>query len=168
MDKLAKIILDLRLIPHPEGGFFRETYRSAGVIKQECIDPKFIGKRNYSSCIYFLLTYQLFSAFHSIIQDEIWHFYDGSPVRLSTIARNGDYSVSVIGRDIDGGDLLQFVVPGGTWVAAEVLNKDEFALVGCTVSPGFDYMDFELPDRDKLISEFPQHKEIITRLTRVS
>jgi predicted cupin superfamily sugar epimerase len=168
MEKLAKIISDLRLLPHPEGGFFRETYRSSGEIKQDSFDSALKRRRRYSTCIYFLLTSESFSAFHSIFQDEIWHFYVGSPIRLSMITRNGEYSVVFIGRDIDGGEVPQFVVPGGTWVAAEVVNIDDFSLVGCTVSPGFDYTDFELPARDQLISEFPQHKEIITRLTRVS
>jgi predicted cupin superfamily sugar epimerase len=167
MDKLAKIISDLQLKPHPEGGYFRETYRSAGKIKSEDLDSRFTGLRNYSTCIYFLLTYESFSAFHNIFQDEIWHFYDGSPVKLSMISRNGVYSDIIIGRDMKKGERFQFVVPGGTRVAAEVIKKNEFSLVGCTVSPGFEFADFELQKRDRLILEFPQHREIITRLTRV-
>jgi len=167
MKQLETIIQNLKLQPHPEGGFFRETYRSAGEIKQDSLDSKFKGKRNYSTCIYFLITSEVFSAFHRIHQDEIWHFYDGSPINLHIITPKGGYSNTIIGRDIDEGQIPQFVVPGESWFAATVINKNDYSLVGCTVSPGFNFLDFELPIRNDLIIKFPQHKEIITKLTRV-
>ncbi len=166
MKRLDKIILNLKLKPHPEGGFYRETYRSYGEIKQDSLDTKFKGKRNYSTCIYFLLTSEVFSAFHRINQDEIWHFYDGSPINLHIITPEGEYSKTVIGRDIDHEQVPQFIVPGGCWFAATVINKNDYSLVGCTVSPGFDFLDFELPSRNDLIIKFPQHKKIITELTK--
>lgn len=165
MNLVDQIIRKLDLKPHPEGGFFRETYRSEGVINSDSLDPDYKGERNYSTCIYFLLTSDVFSAFHRIRQDEIWHFYDGSPILIHVITQDGEYSKTVIGRDIDRGEIPQFVVPGGSWFAATVINPNDYSLIGCTVSPGFDFHDFELPTRNALISMFPQHREIITRLT---
>jgi uncharacterized protein len=166
MGRIDDIIKTLDLKTHPEGGYFRETYRSEGEILQSCLDNNFIGNRNYSTCIYFLLTSKAFSAFHMIRQDEIWHFYDGSALQLHMISPEGNYSYAVIGKEINNGQVPQFVVPASTWFAASVLEKESFALLGCTVAPGFDFSDFTLADRNYLIIAFPQHKEVITRLTR--
>jgi hypothetical protein len=164
MNKIQNIIKRLKLEPHPEGGYFKETYRSAGEINQ--LNANYQGKRNYSTCIYYLLTSDAFSAFHRIKQDEIWHFYDGSPVNLHQISPDGSYSSIIIGRDIDKGQQPQFVVKGGIWFAATVVNENDFSLVGCTVSPGFDFRDFEIADRSKLVINHPKHIKIITELTR--
>ncbi len=163
MNKFEDIIEKLDLQPHPEGGYFKETYRSHGEI--DTLKESYKGNRNYSTCIYFLLTSDTFSAFHRIKQDEIWHFYDGSPIRLHTISSTGVHSEFVIGRDFDKGQVPQLVVPGGDWFAASVVGEDNYALVGCTVAPGFHFDDFELPTRKELISKFPKHKEVITALT---
>jgi uncharacterized protein len=166
MHKPDRIIKDLKLKPHPEGGFYRETYRSTGEIDQDDRESGLKGKRNLATCIYFLITSEAFSSFHRIRQDEIWHFYIGSPIRLHLITQAGDYSSHVIGNDIYNGEIPQIVVPGGNWFAAEVINNDDFSLVGCTVSPGFDYNDFELADQDDLLLKFPGRNEIIRKLTR--
>jgi uncharacterized protein len=166
MDKIEEIISNLGLKPHPEGGYFRETYRSVGVISQECLGMRYNSLRNYSTCIYFLLTSGRFSAFHRIVQDEIWHFYKGSSLKIHMIDDKGVYSVKVVGTDFEKGEVPQFVVSGQTWFAATVSDIDSYSLVGCTVSPGFDFEDFELPDRQELTLAFPQHKEIIKVLTR--
>lgn len=166
MEPVDHIIKTLNLSPHPEGGYFRETYRSQGEIGPECLFDQYPAKRSFTTCIYFLLTYGNFSAFHRITQDEIWHFYDGSPLHLHLITQQGDYSKIAIGRKLDEGEVPQFVVPGGTWFAATVINPNGYSLVGCTVSPGFDFADFELGMRDALISKFPQHNGIIMQLTR--
>ncbi|HNW97287.1 MAG TPA: cupin domain-containing protein [Bacteroidales bacterium] len=160
------IIQKLNLQPHPEGGYYSETYRSSGKIKQDNLDSVYKGKRNYSTCIYFLLTSETFSAFHKIHQDEIWHYYDGSPLNLHIISPEGEYSKIIIGRNIENGQVPQFIVKGGNWFAADIINDDDFTLLGCTVSPGFDYNDFELAKRNELIEKFPQHKKIIAELTR--
>jgi len=165
MDTIKKIIETLGLQPHPEGGFFKETYRSEGVIKKECLPSHYDGSRNFSTCIYFLLSSESFSAFHRIKQDEIWHFYDGSPIVLHMISKNGDYSKVIIGKEINKGQVPQFVVPGSYWFAAKVLRENSYTLVGCTVSPGFDFADFELPARQELCNLFPEHERIITELT---
>lgn len=163
--KIKNIISQLELKPHPEGGYFKETYRSEGEINQENLDGNYNGNRNYATCIYFLLTSDTFSAFHKINQDEIWHFYDGSPIKIHMISEIGAYSNVIVGNNLKNGERPQFVVSGGYWFAAQVINNDNFTLVGCTVSPGFDFRDFELPSRKTLISKFPQYETLITRLT---
>jgi hypothetical protein len=159
-----EIIKILELTPHPEGGYFKETYRSKGAIENNSLDFLTDGIRNYSTSIYFLLDQMDYSAFHRIKQDEIWHFYLGSTLLLHTINPNGKYDCIRIGNNIKNGEVLQYVVPAGTWFASEIENKNEFALCGCTVSPGFDFNDFEMPDKDKLLEMFPLHDEIINRL----
>ena len=165
MKTIQNIISQLNLKPHPEGGYFKETYRSVGEIKHDSLDPEYKGSRNYSTCIYFLLTSENFSAFHRIKQDEIWHFYDGSPIRLHTISPSGEHSQFIIGRDFNNGETPQLVVPGGYWFAAEIINDNSYALVGCTVAPGFSFEDFELESCSELVSMFPQHKSLITKFT---
>ncbi len=113
-----------------------------------------------------MLTSDTFSAFHKINQDEIWHFYEGSALKLYVISDKGEYSEHVIGNDFAAGQVPQFVVPGGHWFAAKTIETDSYSFVGCTVSPGFDFADFVLPKREELISKFPQHQEIISQLTR--
>lgn len=164
--EIEKLIQKLELQPHPEGGYFKETYRSEGFIPKDSLGKAYTGPRNYSTCIYFLLTSDTFSAFHKIQQDEFWHFYKGSSIDLHLISPDGNHSKVVIGNDIENGEIPQFVVPGGYWFGGKVMAKDSYALVGCTVSPGFDFADFTLAEREKLIQEFPQHKGIIEELTR--
>jgi len=164
-NSIDDLITTLNLKPHPEGGYFKETYRSKGEIDKNSLDKSYDGKRNYSTCIYFLLTYDNFSAFHRIKQDEIWHFYDGSTINLHVISKLGVYNCHSIGRNLKKGEVPQFVVPGGSWFAAEVVTQNAYSLIGCTVSPGFSFEDFELKSRDDLTSLFPDKKEIISRLT---
>lgn len=166
MDKAEKIVQLLKLQPHPEGGFFKETYRSEGIIQPESLESDYKGNRNYSTCIYYLLTSDVFSAFHRIRQDEIWHFYQGSPIELHMITPSGEYSKNLIGNDIEKGQVPQFVVHGGNWFAASVMQKDDYSLAGCTVAPGFDFQDFEMAKYDELIRCFPQHLQIIKKFTR--
>lgn len=157
-----QIIKKFNLETHPEGGYFKETYRSELV----AVPEGFKSERNYSTSIYFLITNEAFSAFHKVNQDEIWHFYIGSCIHLHLIHPNGKYELIKVGNQITDGEVPQFVVPAQTWFAAEVVEEHQFAFVGCTVSPGFDFKDFELANREALTSKFPNHKNIIKRLTR--
>lgn len=159
MKDYTGLIAQLQLQPHPEGGYFRETYRSNSLA-----DFENIGVRNYSTCIYYLLTADTFSAFHRIKQDEIWHFYAGEAVNLHLISPEAEYVKLVLGSDIVNNQVPQLVVPSGYWFAAQV--QSTYALVGCTVAPGFDFNDFELAKRDDLILQFPQFKQLIIGLTR--
>jgi predicted cupin superfamily sugar epimerase len=165
MNSSENIINKLNLQAHPEGGYFRETYRSKGEVNTDSLPADYKGKRNYSTCIYFLLTSDNFSALHRIKQDEIWHFYDGSPILLHVITPEGEHSEIVIGNDLSKGEIPQYVVPGGCWFAAEVINKNSYSLTGCTVSPGFSFEDFELKSKAELINMFPHQKEVISKLT---
>lgn len=163
-DQLIKL---LNLQSHPEGGYFKETYRSDGTIPQKSLPNTYSGDRNYCTGIYFLLTSENFSAFHKINQDEMWHFYDGSALRIHIISNEGEYRSQLVGRDLANGELPQFVVKGGCWFASEVVEGGDFSFVGCTVAPGFDFEDFILASRQQLIESFPSHRDVIKRLTRV-
>ena len=158
----------LELLPHPEGGYFKETYRSKGVINKSALPSTFNGDRSYSTAIYFLLTSKNFSAFHKIASDELWHFYDGDGLSIHIIHPDGKKEELRLGRDIKKGETFQAMVPAGSWFASETINREGWALVGCTVAPGFDFNDFEMAERDKLIKKYPQHTELIQRLTRTS
>lgn len=159
------VIQHLQLQPHPEGGFFKETYRSAGRIPSQSI-PKFNGGRHYSTAIYFLLQKGDFSAFHRIKSDECWHFYEGGTLLIHVIDDQGNYSCIHLGRNIHEGEIFQFVVPADSWFASEPAPETEFSLVGCTVSPGFDFADFEMANAKDLSKEYPQHRSLIRRLCR--
>lgn len=152
----------LRLQPHPEGGFFGETYRSALEITPE----GYPGRRPASTAIYFLITAAAFSAFHRLRSDEGWHFYTGSPLRLHLIHPDGSLETRLLGADPAQGQQFQTVVPAGVWFAAEVPAPDGYCLAGCTVAPGFDFADFELAERAALSAAYPQHAELIRMLTR--
>lgn len=155
----------LQLKPHPEGGFFKETYRSSGIIPLKCL-PEFSGDRHYSTAIYFLLEQGNFSAFHRIKSDECWHFYEGGTLFIHIIDEGGNYSCIRLGRKIDEGEAFQFVVPAGCWFASETAPGTSFTLVGCTVAPGFDFADFEMANGEELSKQYPQHEPIIKRLCR--
>jgi len=165
METINKIIASLELLPHPEGGYYREYYRSEGRIPQGSMSVAYTGDRNYATSIYFLLTSAAFSAFHRIKQDEIWHFYKGSPLIIHMISETGRYSKVILNNMFQEGEHLQYVVKGGVWFAAEVIDPDSYTLVGCTVAPGFDFDDFELPSQNQLLEKFPQHQKLINRLS---
>jgi len=156
----------LQLLPHPEGGFYRETYRAGERIARQHLPPRFTGDRSFVTAIYFLLRSQDFSALHRMRQDEIWHFYDGSSLTISVIDPGGELSAIRLGRDVRAGEVLQAVVPGGCLFGARVNAPDSFALVGCDVAPGFDFADFEMPARQELLAAYPQHRAVIEQLTR--
>lgn len=163
---LQDIINKLNLKPHPEGGYYSETYRSFhSAIYQ---DTLFKGEtRNYATGIYFLLTDDNFSAWHRIKSDEMWHYYYGTaPLLVHELNRNGNYIVTEISNGVSNVFNPQYVVKAGHWFASEIKERKGFALVGCTVSPGFDFSDFELAERNKLLTQYPQHKFIIESLTR--
>ena len=138
-----RLIKALALAPHPEGGFYRETYRTT------------------STAIYFLLPAGEFSAFHFLRSaDEMWHHYGGDPVELHLISPDGKHRVEILGAEQP-----QVLVPAGTLQAARVRGTNH-ALCGCTVTPAFTFDDFEMPTRDELLARHPQNEEVIRKLTR--
>ena len=157
----------LKLERHPEGGYFRETYRSSLSIPQSALPDSFAGERSVSTAIYFLLQDEDFSAFHRIASDEMWHFYAGDPLSVHAIDSDGQSIEIKLGPDPERGEVLQAVVPAGCGFGSRLAQSGTFALVGCTVAPGFDFADFEMAERSSFLREFPQHADLIRTLTRV-
>jgi uncharacterized protein len=161
----AAWIRELELAPHPEGGFFRETWRSPETLAGAALPPRFAGARALGTAILYLLPAGEFSRLHRLRADEVWHLYDGGPLHLHLLEPGTGYRRIVLGRDIAGGERLQAVVPHGTWFGAETPAGVAFALAGCTVAPGFDFADFELGSREALLAEFPAQRDWVVRLT---
>jgi len=163
-----EIITRLGLKPHPkEGGFFSETYRADETIPTENLPGRYGGSRAFGTCIYYLLTPRTFSAIHRLQSDEIFHFYLGDPVEMLQLLPDGNGKVMVIGPDLLTGMTPQVVVPRGVWQGARLAAGGEFALLGCTVAPGFDYADYEHGRRADLIDQYPDFWEKIIALTAV-
>lgn len=160
-------IARLKLIRHPEGGYYRETYRSAETVTAAALPSRFGGgERSISTAIYFLLGGNDFSAFHRLKSDELWHFHAGATLTIHVMDAEGNYHVQRLGNGNEEGEEFQAAINAGNWFGAELEEKDSFALVGCTVAPGFDFRDFEMADRDDLIRAYPWHRRLIERLTR--
>lgn len=148
--------------PHPEGGFFAETYRSTESVPQAALPARFAGVRAFSTAIYFLLESHNRSALHRIQSDEVWHFYAGGPLEVFVIEPNtGVLTVIRLGNRPDRGEVFQAVVRAGCWFGSKPMTGSDFSLVGCTVAPGFDFADFELADRAEMLRQFPQHQAVI-------
>ncbi len=156
----------LRMEKHPEGGWFKEVYRSGEIIPHETLPPTFSGPRNFSTSIFFLLKGEQFSGFHKILSDELWHFYSGSSLNIYQIDREGYLKEHHLGLNMDAGEQPQLVIDKETWFASRLKEPltDNYALVGCTVSPGFDFNDFELANAEHLKQQFPNHTKIIEEL----
>ncbi|GAB3986725.1 hypothetical protein GCM10028807_04750 [Spirosoma daeguense] len=166
----ADYIQALNLQPHPEGGYFAETYRAAEKVVSEALPDRFGGERSFGTAIYFLLERHHFSTLHRIKSDEIWHFYAGRPLDVFVINDDATLTTIRLGSNLANGEVFQAVVPAGCWFGSKpvqnaTLTDATFSLVGCTVAPGFDFADFEMADRDTMLTEFPQHKAIIELLS---
>jgi hypothetical protein len=156
-----QLIETLGLAPHPEGGHYREIFRSPSSVTTEAGYP-----RSASTAIYFLLERGEFSAFHRVSSDELWHHYGGDALDLHLLDGVGPRTV-LIGRDFTQGERPVGVVPGGCWQAARPrAGAHGYSLAGCTVAPGFEFRDFEMPSRAELVRLFPEHAELIASLTR--
>ncbi len=161
------LVKELNLLPHPEGGYYKETYRSEGTIKQTCLTSDFSGDRNIATGIYFLIEKGNFSALHKIKSDETWHFYYGDALEVIEINEQGNLTITQIGSNLQKGETFQYTVKANTWFGSRVSANGSFSLVGCTVYPGFDFNDFELAQQQDLIQLFPQHRQLILELTRL-
>ncbi len=167
MNKKAEFYISkLQLIPHPEGGYFKEIYRSGEIFEAEHLPGRYNKDRAFSTSIYFLLERKNISKFHKLKSDEIWHFYDGSVVIIYTIEENGIMKEIKLGNNLGNGETPQVVIKHNSWFGAELIDKTSFCLIGCTVSPGFDFEDFEIGQRGALIKKFPEYSEIIKKLTK--
>lgn len=156
----------LQLTGHVEGGAFREVYRSALVLPKTALPLLFNGPRAASTSIYFLLTEGQFSAFHRIASDELWHFYAGDSLLIYEIGHSGRLAEHRLGPDPENGECFQTVIKAGSWFASTPAPGSRYALVGCTVAPGFDFSEFELADRQTLATNYPEYAALIRQLTR--
>jgi len=159
-------IKHLQLIQHIEGGWYNEVYRSEFILQKDQLPGTFNDKRNVCTHIYFLLEKHGFSAFHRIKSDALWHFYSGDPLVVYEIERSGELTGHLLGNDIEKGQSPFCVIKAGNWFASNVAADGEYSLVGCTVSPGFDFTDFELAEKNSLTKIYPQHADLISRLAR--
>ncbi|HEY1248999.1 MAG TPA: cupin domain-containing protein [Nitrososphaera sp.] len=157
----ARLIRSLGLEKHPEGGYFKRTYEASTMVSAKGYD----GPRHVSTAIYYMLVADQFSAFHKIRSDELWHHYMGGSLTLYAIER-GKLSEIKMGKG--KGEIQQVTIKANTWFAASLNDKNSYCLVGCTVSPGFDYRDWKLGRRNELIKMFPQYATIIERFTTVT
>jgi predicted cupin superfamily sugar epimerase len=159
-------INNLELKDHPEGGAFAETYRGSLKISRQNLPGNFKGERNICTGIYYLLQKNQFSAFHRLCSDELWHFYTGDPLTIYEIdVLTGKLMVHTLGSDFDARQTFQAVIKAGNWFASRICGEGTYALVGCTVAPGFDFAEFEVAERKKLTEQYPLHKDLIASLT---
>ena len=163
---VRELVEKLGLEPHPvEGGYFRETYRSEDVLPAGALPHRYGGDRTLSTAIYYLLTPDTVSRMHRLRSDEIFHFYAGDPVEMLQLLPDGSHKVVLIGSDIPAGQLPQVIVPRGVWQGARLAEGGEYALMGTTVAPGFDFADYETGDRESLLRAYPACGDMIRKLT---
>jgi predicted cupin superfamily sugar epimerase len=166
MKTAQQIIKRLGLQPHPEeGGYFAETYKCQESIPSDGLPERYPSPRPFGTAIFYLLTPDTVSALHRLASDEIFHFYLGDPVTMLQLHPDGSSEVLTLGQDILAGQRLQLVVPEGTWQGSFLKEDGEFALLGCTVAPGFEYADYEHGSRQELLDRYPDRRDLIIRLT---
>ena len=160
------LISHYNLQPHPEGGWYAQSYRSSEIIPAAALPDRFGGDRVFSTAIYFLLEQGNFSAFHRIKSDECWHFYQGDPLEVFIIGTDRQLTIVTLGQDSSRGQLFQYVVPANCWFASRPAKESKFCFVGCTVAPGFDFADFELANATELVGQYPLLERLILELCR--
>lgn len=165
-DEAGRWIARLDLRPHPEGGYYRETYRAPESIPRAGLPARYDGDRAFVTAVYYLLRSGDVSTLHRLRSDELWFFHAGSPLRVVSLAGDGTLEERLVGHDTGDGARLHAMVPAGRWFGAMLDAEDSFALVSCVVAPGFEFADFELASRAELIASYPGHADVITRLTR--
>lgn len=153
----------LKLEIHPEGGMFRETYRSGEFIPREALPGRYSGRRTFSTSIYYLVPEGVKSKFHRLKTDEVWHFYEGSRLSMHVIYPDGDYRKIYLGNNPENDEHFQLMIPMGAWFGA--IAENGYTLAGCTTAPGFEFDDMEMAGRDDLIKKYPNLKGIIELLT---
>ncbi len=154
----------LGLVPHPEGGYYKSTFASEERTTDQELSVNFEGERKLYTSIYFLLTSNDVSHFHRLKSDELWYYHAGSPLTIHMIDEDGGYKEIKLGLDLDNREVPQALVPKKSIFGSSVMEEDTYSLVGCMVSPGFEFQDFELFSQAELLSEFPEHKDIIIKL----
>ena len=158
------LIAHYKMLPHPEGGYFLETYRNNEIISGAALPDRFNNNLCFSTAIYFLLEKKQFSAFHRIKSDELWHFYTGAGLHIYVLHPDGKGEILKLGSDLENGYSFQQLVPAGCWFASKPVTENDFSFVGCTVAPGFDFADFELADKEILLKKYSPYKKWIYEL----
>lgn len=153
-------IKHLSLIPHPEGGFYKEVFRSEKQVNRVG-EPKVLQA---CTSIYYLLEGEDYSGFHRIASDEVWYFHKGSPLIVHVISTAGEHQAHELSDGPDG--RLSLVVPAGLWFASEIPSKTGYALVSCAVAPGFEFTEFEMASKAEIIKTYPGNEELFERLCR--
>jgi len=164
--KLETVIKELNLKPHPEGGYFYEYYRSTEKIRTDGLPDRYPGDRVFGTSIFYLLNAAEKSHFHRLKSDEIWYYHLGSTAVIHVIDPEKGYYPIELGPRLSEGEKLQYIIPAGCWFAAEVKHQTGFSLVGCAVFPGFDFADFEMGNRDALLTEYPWLSEVIRKFCK--
>ena len=159
---VESFVKHLNLVPHPEGGYYREIYKC---IKTLDFDEYPDKTRHLSTSIYYLLKSGNVSKFHQLLSDEIWYFHFGAPVNICLIDKDGNLKTIQLSYRIDEGHAPQLIIPAGTIFGAYLDTPNSLTLIGCMVSPGFDFRDFKFIDKNYLLSHYPGHNEIIEKLT---
>jgi uncharacterized protein len=149
-----------------EGGFYVETYRAKEKITKAGLAERYSGDRDHSTAILYLLTVETFSAMHRVKSDEVFHFYLGDAVSTLQLHPDGTSEVITLGQDILNGERVQVIVPNGSWHGCRLKEGGKFALMGCTVAPGFEFEDYENGKREELIRQYPRQEEMIRKLTK--
>ena len=163
---VEEVIRQLELTPHPEeGGYFRETYRSSENLQGGSLPTRYSSSRSLGTALYYMLTPNSVSTMHRLITDEIFHFYLGDPVEMLWLCPDGSARLLTLGQDLMEGELLQVVVPMGTWFGARLIPGGRLALMGTTMAPGFEYTDYEPGDQATLIAQYPAQEALIRKLT---
>lgn len=155
----SKLIQELYLKPHPEGGYYKETYR--GETKIELGEHKI---RNSSTAIFYMLTNEDKSHFHKVLSDEIWLFHQGETIVIYEIDQKGELIAHLLGINFEKGEAPQIVIPKGNWFAAQIQSKTGFSLVSCIVAPGFEFEDFILADKQEMLRQYPKYLGIINEM----
>jgi len=159
-------IQHLNLQPHPEGGFYKETYRSSIEIDQKILPFGYSGGRKLTTSIYYLLRSGEISRLHRLKSDELWYYHFGSSLRIVMIDQDGKKHSKILGAKLQKAEQLQVLIPAGTIFGAEVIERNSFGLIGCMVSPGFEFDDFEICVKDELLQVFPRHSEVIMKFAK--
>lgn len=158
-------VKNLNMTAHPEGGFYKETFASTENISDKDLDVNFEGSRMLWTSIYFLLRDGEVSNFHRLKSDEMWYYHSGSPLTIYIISPEGKLTAEQLGLNIENGEKPQVLVPKD-YIFGSAMNNEGYALVGCNVSPGFEFIDFELFERSFLMEKYPEYKEVILKLTK--
>ncbi len=154
------------MLPHPEGGYYKEIYRSTETINSIGLPSQYCGDRCFATSIYFLLEKNDYSSFHKVLSDEIWNYHDGGTLILKYIDSEGEIITQKLGNNPDNDEKFQVIIPANHWFCAYPENHEIYTLSGCYVAPGFDFADFELAKKLDLLINYPQHAELIQKYTR--